>query len=323
MTWTTAEIPDQRGRVALVTGATSGLGELTARVLAARGARVVLAARDEQRTEATTRRILRDHPSAHVDHVPLDLADLASVATAAALVRERYDRLDLLIANAGVMATPLQRTADGFEWQLGVNHLGHQALVADLLGLVLATPRARIVLVSSLMHRYGRLDLDDPCWEYRPYRRWGAYSASKLANLAYMFELRRRIDSTGVDTTVAGAHPGYSRTGLQTAGPTASGGIKGAVTGVMAAVGNHLIAQPPQTGVLPQLYAATAAEVGTGSYWGPRGPGELRGEVAAAAASARARDAELGRELWEVSERLTGVRHRLDDGQGAAPDRAQ
>lgn len=309
MAWTTAEIPDQHGRVALVTGATSGLGELTARVLAARGARVVLATRDEQRTDETVRRILRGHPEARLDHVRLDLADLDTVASAAAQFRGRYERLDLLIANAGVMATPLQRTADGFEWQLGVNHLGHQALVADLLGPVLATPASRIVLISSLMHRYGRLDLTDPSWERRTYRRWSAYSASKLANLTYALELQRRLAATDPDTTVAAAHPGYSRTGLQTSGPTASGGIEGMLSGVVATLGNHLVAQPPQAGVLPQLYAATAPGVPSGSYWGPGGPGGIRGEVAPAAASARARDVELGRELWEVSERLTGVRH--------------
>jgi NAD(P)-dependent dehydrogenase (short-subunit alcohol dehydrogenase family) len=307
--WTTAEIPDQRGRVALVTGATSGLGELTARVLAGRGAKVVLATRDGQRTDDTVRRILSSCPEAQLDHVRLDLADLSSVATAAVQVRQRYDRLDLLIANAGVMATPRQRTADGFEWQLGVNHLGHQALVADLLGLVLSTPESRIVLVSSIMHRYGRLDLTDPCWERRSYRRWSAYSDSKLANLSYALELQRRLARSDPDTTVAAAHPGYSRTGLQTSGPTASGGVRGLLTGVMATLGNHLVAQPPQAGVLPQLYAATDPGVAPGSYWGPGGPGGVRGEVAPAATSARARDPELGRELWELSERLTGVRH--------------
>jgi NAD(P)-dependent dehydrogenase (short-subunit alcohol dehydrogenase family) len=307
--WTTADIPDQRGRVALVTGATSGLGELTARVLAGRGAHVLLAARSPERVEDTTARIRRDVPAASLEHVPLDLADLASVAEAAALVRRHHDRLDLLVANAGVMATPLLRTADGFEWQLGVNHLGHQALVADLLGLVLATPASRVVLVSSLAHRRGHIHLDDPHWHRRRYRRWEAYAASKLANLLYAFELQRRLAAAGDDTVALAAHPGYARTALQTAGPTAGGGARALLHGLSGRLGNQLLAQPPQAGVLPQLYAATAPDVAGGSYWGPSGPGELRGEVAPARTTGPARDRELARALWELTEEQTGVRH--------------
>lgn len=309
MAWTTAHIPDQRGRTALVTGATSGLGELTARVLAARGAHVLLGARSEERAQDTLARIRRDHPDASLEHVPLDLADLTGVARASARIRARHDRLDLLIANAGVMATPLLRTADGFEWQVAVNHLGHQALIADLLGLVLATPASRVVLVSSLLHRIGDLHPQDLHWEQRRYRRWGAYAASKLANLVYAFELQRRLEAAGEQTLVTAAHPGYARTELQAKGPTSGGGLLGLATGVVAGIGNRLIAQPPQAGVLPLLYAATAPDVPGGSYWGPSGPGELRGEVAPATASRRARDRGLGRELWEASQAATGVAH--------------
>ena len=309
MAWTTAHIPDQSGRVALVTGATSGLGELTARVLAGRGAHVLLATRNEERTQETVARIRRDCPQASLERVPLDLGDLASVTAAAASVRRDHDRLDLVVANAGVFATPLQRTADGFEWQLGVNHLGHQALIADLLGLVRATPGARVVLVTSLSHRYGRLDLDDLGWRQRPYRPWAAYAASKLANLTYGLELQRRLEAVGDDTRVVTAHPGYTRTGLLHHGSSLHGGMRGAVTGIAGWLGDRLVAQPPQAGVLPQLYAATAPDVPGGSYWGPSGPGELRGEVAPARPSPLARGAELARGLWEASEAATGVRH--------------
>lgn len=309
MAWTTADIPDQTGRVALVTGPTSGLGELTARVLAGRGARVLLGARDPDRTDATVRRIRRERADADLEHVPLDLAELGSVAGAAEQVGGRHPRLDLLIANAGVMATPARRTVDGFEWQLGVNHLGHQALIAALLDLLRATPASRVVLVSSLVHHRGDLDTDDPQWERRRYRRWQAYADSKLANLAYAFELQRRLAAADGETIAVAAHPGYSRTGLQTSGPTSGGGPVAAASRLSAALGNHLLAQPPQAGVLPQLHAATASEVAGGTYWGPTGPAGLRGPVGPARASRRARDPELGRWLWETSERLTGVTH--------------
>ena len=309
MAWTTANIPDQRGRVALVTGATSGLGRLTARVLTGRGAHVLLAARDLERAEDTIARIRRDVPGASLEHVPLDLADLASVAEAVGWVRRYHERLDVLVANAGVMATPLQRTADGFEWQLGVNHLGHQALIADLLGLVLATPASRVVVVSSLAHHRARIDLDDLHWRRRRYRRWEAYAASKLANLLYAIELQRRFEAAGDDTIAVAAHPGYARTALQTAGPAQGGGPRDALRGLAGRIGSHLLAQPPQAAVLPQLYAATAPEVTGGSYWGPSGFRELRGEVAPAAVAPQARDPELAQALWERSEEQTGVRH--------------
>lgn len=241
--------------------------------------------------------------------MPLDLADLASVAAAANHVRRIHERLDLLIANAGVMGTPLQLTADGFEWQIGVNHLGHQALVADLLGLVLATPSSRVVVVSSLVHHRGRIDPDDLHWRARRYRRWQAYADSKLANLLYALELQRRLEAAGDDAIAVAAHPGYSRTALQTTGPTVGGGPRAALNGLVVGIGNQLLAQPPQAGVLPQLYAATARQVAGGSYWGPSGFKELRGDVAPAGVSRRARDPELARTLWERSEEQTGVHH--------------
>ena len=309
MAWSTANIPGQRGRVALVTGATSGLGRLTARVLAGRGAHVVLAGRSLEGAEDTIARIHRDVPEASLEHLPLDLADLANVAEAAGRVLRDHERLDVLVANAGVMATPLQRTADGFEWQIGVNHLGHQALIADLLGLVRATPASRVVVVSSLAHQRGRVDLDDLHWRRRRYRRWEAYAASKLANLLYTFELQRRLEAAGDDTLAVAAHPGYARTALQTTGPAAGGGVRALLTGLIGRVGNHLVAQPPQAGVLPQLFAATSPQVTGGSYWGPSGFQELRGEVAPAAVTPQARDPELAHALWELTEAQTGVRH--------------
>lgn len=309
MAWTTAEIGDQTGRVALVTGATSGLGQLIARVLAGRGAHVVLATRDEERTHDTQARIRLDHPDASLEHVPLDLADLASVEEAAGEVRARHDRLDLLIANAGLMGVPLRRTAEGAELHLAVNHLGHHALCARLLDLVVATPRSRVVVVSSIMHRMGRIDRDDPLWQHRRYRRWRAYSDSKLANLLYVRELDRRLRAAGHETPAVAAHPGYARTGLQHTGPRMQTGPWGKISAGVVAAATWLLAQPPQAGVLPLLYAATAPDVDGGSFWGPGGPGELRGDVRRARAAPQARDDETARWLWDLSEHLTGVRH--------------
>jgi NAD(P)-dependent dehydrogenase (short-subunit alcohol dehydrogenase family) len=231
------------------------------------------------------------------------------VADACASVVGGHDRLDLVVANAGIMASPLRRTADGFELQMGVNHLGHQALVAGVLRLLLGTPGSRVVVVTSLMHRLGRIDTGDLHYERRPYRRWQAYGASKLANLLYVDALQRRLRAAGDETIAVAAHPGYSRTNLQTAGPAMQGGLRGAATGAIVDVGTRLLAQPAQAGVLPVLYAATAPDVEGGTCWGPSGPGGLRGEVAPATVSARARDRELAERLWEVSERLTGVAH--------------
>lgn len=311
MPWTADDLPDLAGRTILVTGATSGLGEASTVALAVRGAHVVLATRSAERTAALMDRIRTRRPHASVEHLPVDLADLGSVERAAASLAERVGHLDVVLANAGVMATPLERTVDGFELQLGVNHLGHFALVGRLLPLLAGAPEPRVVVVSSSMHRAARLDVSDLNWERTRYQRWVAYGNSKLANLLHVLELQRRAEVAGNPLTAVGAHPGYAATNLQTTGPTMQGGVSGFVTGLSTRLSNLVFAQPASQGALPQLYAATAPALPGGSYWGPDGPGEARGYPAPASRSGRARDTGLAAALWQRSEELTGVTYDL------------
>jgi NAD(P)-dependent dehydrogenase (short-subunit alcohol dehydrogenase family) len=309
--WTEQDVPDQTGRTVVVTGASAGLGLENTRALAASGARVIMATRDAQKTETAAARVRRAVPGAVLEHVTLDLADLSSVRDAAAVIADRHDRIDVLICNAGLMATPERRTVDGFELQIGVNHLGHAALTAQLLPLLDHDGDPRVVVVSSEAHRIGQLDLDDLNWERRSYRRWGAYGQSKLANLLYVRELARRLEAAGSPITAAAAHPGYAATELQTKGPTMQGGLRGTVTGLLNTVANTLVAQPAAAGALPQLYAATASDVTGGSYWGPQSFGGARGAPGRAGRSAAAKDDASARRLWELTEQLTGVAHGL------------
>jgi NAD(P)-dependent dehydrogenase (short-subunit alcohol dehydrogenase family) len=309
--WTAEDLPDLHGRVAVVTGASSGLGEATTVALATRGAHVVLATRSADKTATVMDQIRERTPSASLEHLPIDLGDLGSVADAAARLGERHDRVDALVANAGIMAPPLARTNDGSELQLGVNHLGHFAFVGQILPLVLAGHASRVVVVSSTAHRMGRIDLDDLNWERTRYRRWPAYGRSKLANLLHVLELQRRLAEAGSSTIAVGAHPGYARTALQTTGPTMQGGLSGRLTGVVSGLANALFGQPASRGVLPQLYATCADDVPGGSYWGPDGPAEARGFPAPASRSSEALDPELAHALWTASEELTGVTYEL------------
>ena len=311
MNWTADDLPDLHGRVVVVTGASSGLGEATTVALATRGAHVVLATRSVDKTHRVMERVRVRTPDASLEHLPVDLAELASVAEAADALRERHARLDAVVANAGIMAPPLSRTVDGFELQLGVNHLGHFAFVGQVLPMVLAAEAGRVVVVSSTLHRMGRIDLDDLNWETTRYQRWPAYGRSKLANLLYVLELQRRLDAAGSTAIAVGAHPGYTRTALQTTGPTMQGGLSGAVTGLLSQVANLVVAQPASRGVLPQLYATVAPDVAGASYWGPDGPVEVRGFPAPASRSPAALDGEVARRLWKISETLTGVSYDL------------
>jgi NAD(P)-dependent dehydrogenase (short-subunit alcohol dehydrogenase family) len=299
--WTAASVPDQTGRVALITGANSGIGLEAARVLAGRGAHVVLACRTRSKADAARDSILADHPSADVSIVDCDVSSLASVAAAAADFRGRFDRLDLLINNAGVMATPYERTVDGFELQLATNHLGHVALTAHLLPMLIATSGSRVVNVSSLAHAMGTIDFDDLQSE-RSYKAWPAYGQSKLANLLFTFELQRRLAAVGADTIAVAAHPGISETNLA----TSTGGMLGRLM-LMARPIARLLSQSAQSGSLPTLRAATDPAVRGGEYYGPSGFMEQRGAPERVDSKPKARDAAVAKRLWDVSVELTGV----------------
>jgi NAD(P)-dependent dehydrogenase (short-subunit alcohol dehydrogenase family) len=310
--WTLADLPAQDGRTIVVTGATSGLGAATAVALAARGAHVVLAARDADKARATMAAIRERHPAASVSHLPLDLADLRSVREASARLRDEHSHVDVIVANAGIMATPLTRTVDGFELQLAVNHLGHAAFVAGALPALQAAQAGRVVAVSSTAHRMGSIDLDDLDWRRTTYRRWAAYGRSKLANLLYVLELQRRFDAAGSPLLAVAAHPGYTRTALQTTGVALGGGLRGTVNGALSGALTAVVGQPVARGVLPQLFAATG-DVPGASYWGPDGPAESRGHhPAPATRSAAALDTEVARRLLDLTDELTGVPHALD-----------
>ncbi|KNE84102.1 oxidoreductase [Streptomyces xinghaiensis] len=328
--WSVSDIPDQSGRTAVVTGANSGLGLVTARELARRGAEVVLACRDETRGRAAGARIAEEVPGARVRLARLDLADLASVREFAGAFLGGAGsggpgsggpgaggtaRLDLLINNAGVMALPYRRTADGFETQFGVNHLGHFALTGLLLPALLATPGARVVTVSSAMHLLpGAGDPGDPSGE-EPYRRWMAYTRSKSANLLFTHELSRRLRRAGSDVVAAAAHPGYAATNLQTAGPRMEG-RRG--TERLMGLGGRLLAQPAAAGALPSLYAATAPDVRPDGFYGPGRTMPPRGGPAPARRAARTLDDAASERLWQRSEELTGVRYAVLDVPPAA-----
>jgi NAD(P)-dependent dehydrogenase (short-subunit alcohol dehydrogenase family) len=284
--WTPAEMPDQTGRTVIVTGANSGIGLQAARELARSGAHVVLAVRDVGKGEAAAAGM-----GGATEVRPLDLADLASVRSFAAGVD---GHVDVLVNNAGVMALPRRETADGFEMQIGTNHLGHFALTGLLLGRV----RDRVVTISSGAHRIGRMSFDDLHGERR-YQRWMAYGQSKLANLLFMYELQRRLESAGSPVRSVAAHPGYASTNLQF--HTES------VQDRLMALGNHLFAQSDEQGAWPTLYAATVPDLPGGSYVGPDGFMEQRGHPRLVGSSGAARDEKAARRLWDVSEELTGV----------------
>jgi NAD(P)-dependent dehydrogenase (short-subunit alcohol dehydrogenase family) len=298
--WTADRIPDQSGRVALVTGANSGLGLVTARELARGGARVVMACRNEAKGKEAVRAVEALAPGGEVELESLDLASLDSVRAFAERVLERHPAMDLLINNAGVMATPRRETADGFELQLGTNHLGHFALTGLVLDALEGRGDARVVTLSSGAHRGGRIAFDNLAGR-RHYFRWSAYSQSKLANLMFALELDRRLRATGSAIKSLAAHPGWSATNLQSVGPPKLDAL------LMAPV-NRYYAQSDEMGALCILYAATEPGLEGGTYIGPEGMGEMKGHPKRVAPSRTARNEEQARRLWEVSEELTGVR---------------
>jgi len=304
MKWTEQQIPRQDGRVAVVTGANTGLGFETARRLAERGASVVLAVRDTGKGRLATARMNGD-----VSVQELDLTSLESVRAAAAGLRATHPRIDLLINNAGVMYTPRQATHDGFEMQFGTNHLGHFALTGLLLDLLLPVPGSRVVTVSSTGHRIrAAIHFDDLQWE-RSYGRAAAYGQSKLANLMFTYELQRRLAAHGTTAAVA-AHPGVSNTELVRNIPAA---IRRPVTWLAP-----MITQSATAGALPTLRAATDPSVLGGQYYGPDGLGEVRGYPRLVTSSPASYDVTVQQRLWSVSEDLTGVRFPVGRATAAA-----
>lgn len=292
--WTFDDIPDQAGRTAVVTGANSGIGFETAAALARKGATVVLACRNATKAADAKQRIDGLHPAGTVSVMALDLSDLDSVEAFASAFAKQHDRLDLLINNAGVMVPPHSTTKQGFELQMGTNHMGHFALTAHLLPLLEKTDDSRVVVVSSIAHKFPGFDLSDLDFSQRGYKRMPAYCASKAANLLFAFELQRRLKASGSNVVVTAAHPGWTATDLQrTAG--------------FARWLNPVMAMKPAQGALPTLRAATDPAAKPASYWGPHGLGEMRGFPRQAKVHARVRDTEAARGLWQVSEERTGV----------------
>ena len=300
MPWTSADIPSQAGRLAVVTGASGGLGLETARALAVAGAEVVVAARDPAKAQAAVAQV-----GAQARFEPLDLADLGSVQAFAERMTAAGRPVDLLVNNAGVMAPPHRTTTkDGFELQFGTNHLGHFALTGRLLPLLRAAAAPRVTTVASLAHTAGKLDFDDLMSERR-YTAWGAYGRSKLANLVFARELQRRSDAGGWGLLSDAAHPGWSRTELTTARP---GSAANPLFGVMDLVA-PLFGQSAAQGALPTLYAATAPQAEPGGYYGPSGFAEMTGPPSAAHSTPASRDTAAAARLWAESERLTDLRY--------------
>ena len=293
--WNIEQIDDQSGRVAIVTGSNSGIGFETAKALALRGARVVLACRSEDKGRAAVEAIEAAGPSGSVELGLLDLSSLDSVRAFAESFLDENERLDLLINNAGVMMPPASRTADGFELQFGTNHLGHFALTGLLLPLLVETEGSRVVNVSSAAHKWGSIDFGDLQWETRPYKKAASYGQSKLANLLFTYELQRRLEEAGASTIATAAHPGWTGTDLQRH------------AGLFRLL-NPLFAMKPWQGALPTLYAAVADEARGGEYFGPDGVMEMRGWPKRVHSNEESRDETVARQLWDVSEELTGVR---------------
>lgn len=303
--WTTDEIPNLEGRVIVVTGANSGLGLETSRALVRRGAHVIMACRSADRARQAAEAIDAEGGPGRADPWSLDLASLASIEAFAVRFEQAHEQLHGLCNNAGVMALPYATTADDFEMQLGTNHLGHFALTGRLLPTLLATDDSRVVTVSSLMHRAGRIQWDDLHSQKR-YQKWSAYAQSKLANLLFCFELQRRLEAAKARTISLASHPGYAATNLQATGARQMGS---SWRERLMNVGNRVLAQSAAMGALPSLYALVADDVRGGDFIGPGGPMQMRGYPQRVEATTTAQDPERAARLWGVSQQLTGVRY--------------
>lgn len=296
--WTVSDIPDLKGKIAIITGANSGLGYETSLALAQKGAHVVMACRNPKKAEDAKADILKHAPGASVELAALDLGSLASIRAFSESFKAKNNKLDILINNAGLMAIPKSKTVDGFESQFGVNHLGHFALTGLLLSHLLAVPGSRVVNVSSQAHTAGRINFDDLNGD-KSYSRFGAYSQSKVANILFTRELNKRLDHAGAHVISVAAHPGMAATNLFSFGFGPLNSI--------AKFGVGLIGQSAAMGALPQLYAAVAPDVVGGEYIGPRGG--MRGYPARVTPTQYAQDDAVAARLWDVSEQLTSVRY--------------
>jgi NAD(P)-dependent dehydrogenase (short-subunit alcohol dehydrogenase family) len=292
--WDSNHVPDQEGRVAVVTGSSSGIGYETARVLAEKNATVIIAVRNGQKGNAAADKIKTDHPNADVKVKELDLANLDSIRSFVKEFRSNFSRLDLLINNAGVMMPPYSKTADGFELQFGTNHLGHFALTGLLIDLLKNTPDSRIVTVSSGAHNYGALNFEDLNWESCSYQKMKSYGDSKIANIYFTYELQRKLHDAGASTLAVAAHPGWTATELQRH------------AGLFRFL-NHFFAQDITMGALPTLYAAVGPDVKGGDYYGPSGWKEMRGYPKKVESNKLSHDKDIAAKLWEISEECTGV----------------
>jgi NAD(P)-dependent dehydrogenase (short-subunit alcohol dehydrogenase family) len=308
--WTPAEMPDQSGRTVVVTGANSGIGFEATRAFAGAGAHVVMACRSTERAANARDEITADYPGASLTVRELDLADLGSVAAFADWFETEFDALHVLANNAGVMAIPRSETADGFETQFGVNHLGHVALTARLLGLLRRSKgESRVVTQSSGVHERGRIDFTD-LQSTESYDKWGAYAQSKLANVLFAYELDRRLRAANASVTSVACHPGYADTNLQFRGPEAEGS-KLRLLAMKAA--NAVLGQSAERGAWPLLYAAAHPDVDGGEYVGPGGFLNMRGHPEPQESSDRSHDESTARHLWDVSEDLTGTSFDLPE----------
>lgn len=292
--WQSSSIQDQTGKVVIITGSNSGLGLQETKVLAQKNATLIMAARNSEKSEKAVQIIKKQIPFADIRPMHLDLSDLSSVAAFAENFKVSFSRLDILINNAGVMAPPYGKTRNGFELQMGTNHLGHFALTGRLMDMIRKTPDSRIVNVSSIAHKMGNINFDDIHWEKRRYKKWDAYGDSKLANLYFTFGLKKRLEKEKLSVMVLAVHPGWTHTDLQR-------------HSFFASALNHIGAQPIPMGVLPTLYAATEKQVKSGDFIGASGFMELRGGPGMVTPSKRAKDPGPAETLWNLSETLTGV----------------
>lgn len=293
--WTAENISDQKGKVVIVTGSSSGIGYEAARVLANKNAKVIIAVRNLEKGEKAKAKILAQNENADLLVMQIDLSDLSSVKSFAEEFNQKFNKLDILINNAGVMIPPYSKTKDGFELQFGTNHLGHFALTLQLLDLIRKTPNARIVTVSSGAHKFGNINFNDLNWETRKYSAWRAYGDSKIANLYFTSELSKRIGDEDNKILVTAAHPGWTATELQRH------------SGLFEFL-NGFFAMSIEQGTLPTLRAATDPDVQNGNYYGPHSIGEYRGYPVIVQPNALAKDESIAKKLWKVSEELTNIK---------------